>query len=68
MHRLLIWVGRSAGILGIALMLLAGLVRLSGAFWLGGFQIGTVLQVGMAMTLLSCLGYIAALVERSDLR
>ena len=41
MRTLLIWVGRSAGILGIALMLLAGVVRLSGAFWLGGFHCTT---------------------------
>jgi len=44
-------------------MLLAAGGRLGGVYWLAGFQIGTILQGGMAMTLVGCLGYVAALVE-----
>ncbi len=63
MHELLVWIARVAAIGGIGTMLLAVGGRLGGAYWLAGFQIGTILQAGMAMTLVGCLGYVAALVE-----
>ena len=65
MQVVLIWIARLAGIAGVLVMVLAVLVRLSGDYWLGGFQVGTILEAGMAMTLVACLGYIAALVERT---
>jgi hypothetical protein len=64
MRALLIWIGRVAGIIGIAVIGVAIAARLGGAHWLGGFQVGTLLQAGMAATLLACLGYVAALAER----
>lgn len=63
MRALLTWVGRFAGLLGVALIILAAGERLAGAYWLGGFQVGTILQAGMASTLVACLGYAAALAE-----
>jgi hypothetical protein len=39
------------------------LARLAGAYWLGGYQVGTILQAGMAATLLACLAYLVTLVE-----
>jgi hypothetical protein len=63
MDTLLIWIARITGIVGVAAIGLAALGRLSGAYWLGGFQVGTVLQGGMATTLVACLGYVAALAE-----
>ncbi|HUG78450.1 MAG TPA: hypothetical protein VML57_13300 [Burkholderiales bacterium] len=65
MHTLLIWIARAAGIIGVAAMAIAAAARLSGAYWLGGFQTGTILQAGMAATLLACLAYVAALAERA---
>jgi hypothetical protein len=65
MQVVLIWVARVAGIAGVLVMALAAVARLSGDYWLGGFQVGTILQVGMAVTLVACLGYMAALVERT---
>jgi hypothetical protein len=65
MQAVLIWIARLAGIAGVLVMALAVLARLGGAYWLGGFQVGTILQAGMAITLVGCLGYVAALVERS---
>lgn len=65
MNTLLIWIARVAGIVGVASIAVAVLGRLSGAHWLGGFQVGTVLQGGMAATLVACLGYLAALAERA---
>lgn len=63
MQALCKWVARLAGIAGVAAIVLAFLGRLAGAYWLGGFQLGTVLQAGMAATLLACLAYLVALVE-----
>jgi len=45
-------------------MVLAVAGRLSGAYWLGGFQIGTLLQAGMAAMLAACLAYLVALAEQ----
>jgi len=63
MRELLVWIARVAAIGGVGLMLLAAGGRLGGVYWLAGFQIGTILQGGLAMTLVGCLGYVAALVE-----
>jgi len=65
MRALLMWIARVAGIAGVAVIVLAVAWRLGGAYWLGGFQVGTILQAGMAATLVSCLAYVAALAERS---
>jgi hypothetical protein len=63
MHLFFRWAARIAGLVGIAAIVLAVIGRLAGLFWVGSFQVGTVLQAGMAATLLACLGYLAALVE-----
>lgn len=65
MELLLLWVGRVAGAAGALLALLAGIVRLSGQFWLGSFQVTTLLQGGMAGMLLGCLCLLAVLTQRS---
>jgi len=64
MQALLVWIGRLAGVAGVALCAVAVVARLVGAYWLGGFQVGTLLQVGVAAMVLGCLGYLAALTER----
>jgi hypothetical protein len=64
MNVLLKWMARIAGIAGLALMAVAVFGRVSGAYYLGAFQIGTILQVGMAAALVACLGYLAVLAER----
>jgi hypothetical protein len=63
MRTLLTWIGRLAGALGVATIIAAVAARLAGAYWLGGYQVGTILQAGMACVLLACLGYTAVLVE-----
>lgn len=64
MHALLKWIARIAGVLGVAVIVLAVVGRVAGAYWLGAFQVGSVLQGGMAATLVACLAYLALLVER----
>ena len=63
MRALCKWIARLAGVCGVVAIGLAMAGRLAGAYWLGGFQVGTVLQAGMAAMLLACLAYLIALVE-----
>ncbi len=61
---LLVWIGGLAGVAGVGLCALAVVTRLLGDFWLGGFQVGTLLQAGVAAMVLGCLSFLAALTER----
>ena len=61
---MLIWAARIAGVAGVVAMVIAFAGRLSGSYWLAGFQVGTVLQAAMAAMLVACLAYLAALAER----
>lgn len=63
MSNLLLWVGRLAGLAGIALCLVAVGARLGGAFWLGNFQVGTLINGGIAAMVAGCLAFLAWLVE-----
>jgi hypothetical protein len=65
MGKLLLWVGRLAGLIGVVLCAGAFVGRLTGIWALGGFQIGTVLQAGIAGMVLGCLAYCAHLAERA---
>ena len=53
--------GRLLGALGFVLMIVAGVVRLTGAYWLGGFQIGTLLLGGTAAMVAGCFLLLLAL-------
>jgi hypothetical protein len=64
MEKLLLWIGRLAGLVGIVVCAVAVVVRASGKFTLGNFQVGTMLLAGMAIMLVACLGYLAVLAER----
>jgi hypothetical protein len=63
MQMALLWIGRLAGFLGALLVITSVLRRASGAYFLGSLQIGTVLQGGIAATILGCLAYLIVLVE-----
>jgi hypothetical protein len=54
MNDMLLWLGRLAGFAGIVVCAIAGALRLSGAYWLGGFQIGTLLVAGVALLATGC--------------
>ena len=65
MESLLLWAGRIAG---IAAMVLSGWVayaRLNGAHFAGGFQIGTLMLVGMTGMLVACFCLLLVLTQRS---
>ena len=63
MNQLLRWAGRIAGLVGLLMCMAAVLVRASGSYVMANFQVGTILQAGMAAMILGCLAYLAALVD-----
>ena len=63
MNKLLRWTGRSAGVIGILLCVVSVVARAAGMFVMGSFQVGTLLQAGMAIMILGCLAYLALLVD-----
>lgn len=54
MNAKLLPLGRLAGALGFVLCLAAGLARLAGMHWFAGFEIVTVLQIGIGGMVLGC--------------
>ncbi len=66
METLLLWVGRLAGLTGVLLTVIAFGSRVTGNFFPGGFQVGTILQAGIAAMVLGCLSYVANLAERTQ--
>ena len=65
MEILLLWAGRIAGIVGLALSAWAAYQRLTGAFFAGGFQVGTMLLAGMTGMLVACFCLLLVLTGRS---
>ena len=65
MNNLLLLLGRVAGVAGLLLIAVAVVVRLTGAYWLGGFQIGTVLLGGTAALVAGCFALLLVLTSRS---
>jgi hypothetical protein len=65
MNNLLLLLGRAAGVAGLLLIAVAVVVRLTGAYWLGGFQIGTVLLGGTAALVAGCFALLLVLTSRS---
>jgi hypothetical protein len=64
MIELLKWSARAAGLLGVVLVAASVAVRLAGSYSFGSFQVGTVMQAGMAAMLFACLAYLAIMAER----
>jgi hypothetical protein len=61
---LLVMLGRLAGLAGILVCLVAGIARLLGNFYLGGFAVSTLLQAGMAGVLIGSFALLLALNQR----
>jgi hypothetical protein len=64
MNTLLIWIGRLAGLVGLAAIGCAVAVRASGAWYLAGMQLGTLMQAGVAAMVLGVWAYAASIAER----
>jgi len=64
MNNLLIFIGRLAGMLGVALGVASVCARALGVFFVGTLQVGTLLQASIASMVLGTLAYAAAVAER----
>jgi hypothetical protein len=64
MNSLLIWIGRVAGLLGVGAAGCAVVLRLASVWHVGGLQIGTLLNAGVAAMVLGALAYVASLAEQ----
>ncbi len=65
MEKLLLWLGRVAGIGGLVLCLVAAMLRLRGDFYLGTLQLVTLLQAGIAGIVIGCFLLLLVLIERA---
>ena len=66
MHQLLTLTGSIAAVLGIALCAISGLARVSGLFYLGGYQATTIFMVGIGMMVFACVVKLEALSARQN--
>lgn len=66
MNSLLIWIGRIAGLLGLAAVACAVALRLSGVWHVGGLQIGTLMNTGVAAIVIGAWAYVASMAERGQ--
>jgi hypothetical protein len=64
MEIVLLWIGRLVGLAGVALCAWAIFNRLSGSYFAGGFQVGTLLQAGTAAMLAACFCLLLVLTNR----
>jgi len=55
MKQAMVWCGNVAGLTGVALCAVSGLVRVSGVYQLGGVELRTLFLVGVALMVLACL-------------
>ncbi len=66
METVLLGIGRLAGAAGVLVCLIAAAVRLTGAFWVGGFQAGTLFLAGVAAMTFGCLALLMVLTLRTN--
>ena len=54
MNNLMLMVGRLAGLGGLLLCIVSFGARMTGKYFLAGFQVGTLLQAGIAIMVVGC--------------
>lgn len=64
MEMLLMWSGRLAGIAGVVVCVLSGLMRVGGRYVWGGYELLTLMQAGMAGMILGSFCILVALTMR----
>lgn len=57
--------GQLSGIFGVLLCVTSLLFRLKGTYWIGGFQVGTILQGGIAALVFGCFCLLVVLVQET---
>jgi hypothetical protein len=68
MNGLLLWLGRIAGGAGALVCALSAIARLKGEYFLGSFQVGTLLQAGTALMTFACLCILVGLAQGAGRR
>ena len=68
MFRLLLWIGRIAGLVGLTAAGCAVLMRASGVWYAGSLSLGTLLNAGVAAMVLGTWAYAASLAESRPAR
>ena len=64
MNSVLLGAGKVIGVLGLLLMAVAVVVRLSGRYVIGGFETVSLLQAGIATVSVGCFAMLWLLVDR----
>jgi len=64
MNDVLLWLGRLAGVVGALLCVAAIAIRVGGQYWMGGYQVGTLLLAGSAAMVGGCLCFLWVLTSR----
>ena len=64
MENFLLWMGRIAALAGVFVCVCAVYGRLTGTYYFGGFQVGTLLQAGIVALLVACVCFLTILIER----
>jgi len=64
METLFVWLGRIAALAGVLIAGVAVYGRLTGNYYFGGFQVGTLLQAGTVALLVACVCFLLVLVDR----
>ena len=62
---ILLKLGRIAGVVGVLLCIAGVAVRLGGAYWIAGFQVGTLLLAGIAAMVFGCFCLLVVLAQRT---
>ena len=66
MHQILSRVGSATGALGALVCAISGAGRVSGSFYLAGFEATTLFTAGMGLMLFACLLKLEAITARGD--
>ena len=65
MNDMLLWGGRGAGVIGLLLCVAGVGGRVSGQYWLGPFQVGTLLLAGTSAMIAGCFCLLVLLTRRT---
>lgn len=59
-----VWIGRLGGFAGILVFLIATVTRLTGQYFLAGFQLTTLIQVAIAGMIFACFCFLLVMTSR----
>ncbi|WP_210396273.1 hypothetical protein [Motiliproteus sediminis] len=63
MNQAVTWLGNGAGAVGVLFCVIAGLVRISGNYWLWGMDAMTVFTAGVGLMVFACLAKLQLLTQ-----